>query len=341
MRGCGYIHIDDGCTVSTGPNGETFQDRWVAELRNMGFILTERIGSEVLRYLGYEPSESDARFLPLRDKLVAFSRCYDMFPRQRDVEVDLLGSVLGYDLFFCLLGRSAMGVWKDVFRFVRTLEHSRSPLWPGVRWELRVARGRLPLIAAELGAKTLPYVWGSDACGAAEDGKHWGGMVAGFLVGTEDEITAVLPRTETRGNCIGLVGRAGEERLPWVNGMRMIPRTCAPEAWDVDTGRWLAVLERALSVPEHVKISETRASSAAVEIMAQSPELRNIRFIILLDSLVAIGVIGKGRSPSWPLLRLLRRRSSYSLGARLWTLGVWVDMYHQLFDWRSRFVERI
>ena len=78
----------------------------------------------------------------------------------------------------------------------------------------------------------------------------------------------------------------------------------------------------------HINELETQALIAHIRRLAREPDVRQTRLMVIIDSQVLFYALGKGRSPSKRLNRLLRRLMALSIFADLyvfpaWTLSSW------------------
>ena len=105
--------------------------------------------------------------------------------------------------------------------------------------------------------------------------------------------------------------------------------------WSVLT-RWTELFRTRWKVAEHNNVGELRMAVAALRHLSRSRRHWDSRVMLIGDSLVAIGVLAKGRSSSPPLLRLARQAASVQLilGVRLYLR--WVESKRNLADGPSR-----
>ncbi|CAK0891788.1 unnamed protein product, partial [Prorocentrum cordatum] len=75
-------------------------------------------------------------------------------------------------------------------------------------------------------------------------------------------------------------------------------------------GKWLG--------SEHANINETRAIVGLLRHLARSSRSRGLRVLVLTDSAVALGALGKGRSSAPALLRLCRQAAAITLAFRIY-----------------------
>lgn len=86
----------------------------------------------------------------------------------------------------------------------------------------------------------------------------------------------------------------------------------------------------------HINELETQALIAHVRRLLREDEVKQVRVMIVVDSQVLFYAIGKGRSPSKRLNRLLRRLSALQLLGDLYVLPIWTLSAWNFADWPSR-----
>lgn len=93
---------------------------------------------------------------------------------------------------------------------------------------------------------------------------------------------------------------------------------------------------RAAARTYHINVLEIEALILAVRHMERSSVTRGSRVLVYLDSLVGLGALAKGRSPSRRLNRPCRKLAAYSLLADVELLLHWVPTDYQPADAASR-----
>ena len=96
----------------------------------------------------------------------------------------------------------------------------------------------------------------------------------------------------------------------------------------VEAGRW--------KFKEHIALSESRTVLKLLKKVAANPEHHGSLVITLQDNKPTASSMAKGRSPSFPLNRLLRQKAAACLAANLRTLLPWVESGKQPADESSR-----
>ena len=133
--------------------------------------------------------------------------------------------------------------------------------------------------------------------------------------------------------------RRGRESVPGVPVLDEAPQAWhAPQAGSVDcrSWRWWDFLAATWRAPDHINLGELRVKIMWLEVIARDVHSRARRLLFLSDSAVAVGAWLKGRSSAWGVNRLLRRRDSLEIVARVVSRSRWVPSDMQLGDRRSR-----
>ena len=134
---------------------------------------------------------------------------------------------------------------------------------------------------------------------------------------------------------------AGQERqhLEWLltrghyrgSDIRLAVEHCgAKHLVPYPAGRWLwrDVLSFKWKKEAHINVLEAQAFFAHVRRILRDPLLRSCRLMVVVDSQVLFYAVGKGRSPSTQLNRVLRRLMPLLLAADValfpvWTISAW------------------
>lgn len=124
---------------------------------------------------------------------------------------------------------------------------------------------------------------------------------------------------------------AAPQQKTWVKEK---PPTAAP-CWDV-LSRWGELFRVAWARLEHNNIGELRIAVMAMKRLARARHNWGKRFLMFSDSMVTIGVLTKGRSSSWPLLRLAREAAAYQLVLRIRPYWRYIETQRNIADGPSR-----
>ena len=105
--------------------------------------------------------------------------------------------------------------------------------------------------------------------------------------------------------------RPGRARIEVRRGDRIKVPPLAP-AW-MPLARWRPLYFGKWRVTEHTNINETRAVVGLLRHLARSSRMWRRKVLVLTDSMVALGALGKGRSSSPALLRLCRQAAAITM----------------------------
>ena len=102
---------------------------------------------------------------------------------------------------------------------------------------------------------------------------------------------------------------------------------------------WKSLLKGKFKHEQRIEILEGRAQLLLLEVLAKVKEFHHTRVLSLLDNASCHGAFSKGRSPSWDLNNLCRRRFSLSLATGMSFLTALVGTHYQPMDADSREVQ--
>ena len=109
-----------------------------------------------------------------------------------------------------------------------------------------------------------------------------------------------------------------------------------PVPWTDGSLAWHDLLSRAHSYPEAIHLLEGKALLRSVEILVKLPWTRDSRCLCLEDNQTVVGAWSKGRSSSWSLNQLLRRRAALELTSAVEVLLSWIGTQRMPLDRLSR-----
>ena len=278
------------------------QDRYVAAAAACGLpvkpsklIRAESVGEA----LGMQVDGVRRQVSLAPDKMYRLVRAtHALVESDRPVTAIQMQSVVGHWVWAMLLCRPALSVFSSVYRFIEAVGDGSRLLWGTVRAELRLAAGLAPLLWRPLEALVADVV-------VATDASSFGQGVAAIQVAesvaravvSDRVVPARVPDDVSVVAPVPVVPRRLRELLP--------PRR-----------RWMSVV----SSPwrhrgAHINELELRALLTGVRWAVSRPRLRGRRLVCIADSMVAIGCVRKGRSSSYPLLRVLRSLAGWLLGS--------------------------
>jgi hypothetical protein len=259
-----------------------------------------------------------------------------------------LSALIGSWTWTGLVRRPVLSVFSSVYRFINCAGRRVYWLWPSVRRELNIILGLAPLMIARFSPPCFPAVVAVDASGTGS------GVVAHTASPSQQKrlsaglVATELPRQESRPadsserNPVDPVddGSGDDDRPSSTENLDgdVRARTCrrvealfgsafasahfrrqrsADIEWDVIAGaRWF--------FREHINVLEARAALAAANWFCRHPGTAGTRVLLLSDSSVVTSALRKGRSSSYPLLRIIRRISALLLATGITIEVRWI-----------------
>ena len=242
-----------------------------------------------------------------------------------------LSALIGKWTWAFLVRRPALAAFGAVYRFVDSARGSKFRIWRSVKRELRIAIGLVPLLYANLAAEWAPLIVATDASSRGQ------GVVVRPADPAEPEGEAPLARKTPSSAPEELEpgqlrSRKRRRRIQLSDEQRIaLDEAAVAGGWwsEIVSARWLYT-------GPHINAFELQAILTALRWCASRPALLDTRILLLSDSAVAVAAVAKGRSSSFPLLRVLRRIAATSLacGISLWPR--WVPSERNPADEPSR-----
>jgi len=246
--------------------------------------------------------------------------------------------LLGVWTFAAGFKREALAILGSAFVLARELPRRTRVVPKGpVLDELLALVGLFPLMDADLRTDSLrdavgrPLIFATDAEGS--------GGLGGCEAATDDETWSRLySLAEERGEYV---------RLDWADDQPaasgVTDRRAAAAAFSIGS-RWRTVFRYpAASCPEvkagrdppHINVLELRGILALMQRLA-AQGVTDCRLLVLVDSRVCVGALGKGRSSSRRLNHVLRRMAAVGLAAGISLDVVWIPTWSNPADAPSR-----
>jgi hypothetical protein len=334
-----YLHVDDGMLLSTNHPGIVHADKLLHHVADglelAGFDVSDRQqDSELSKIIGYTAIRDPARFqLPgiklalLRQALLEQVGCHY-------VDVEVIRSLVGNWLFAALLRRDVLCIPHCLFKFMDTFEGQRTAWWGEARDELKAMAYVTPLLYFDMAGKFAPAFYATDAMGA-NNVDHGGYGIVSRQANME-LIRACLEVGESPGMSVSrLDGDLSGLKFPAKTIKSTIPFSLLPaemfskDAWSVvSCGRWMN--------PDHITLGEGRVVTKLAHLLASFPSAHGLKVITLQDNMPVAGANTKGRSTSWALNRVLRRKASATLTAAMRMYLPWIESDKQPADESSR-----
>lgn len=100
--------------------------------------------------------------------------------------------------------------------------------------------------------------------------------------------------------------------------------------------RWNEVLSYAWNSERHINEGEVSAFNIMLRRRAKESKNHEMRYLAIVDSMVSRGAIGKGRSPSKPINKLLKQTAAVALASDQYPLLIWTISQWNFADLASR-----
>ena len=194
----------------------------------------------------------------------------------------------------------------------------------------------IPFLVAYLGRQMAPCVFATDAEGVNQQDLGGYGVV-GAQVPLDVAEAALLAgpaggRTITKLNGDITKLRDGHRELRRCYGVSRLPR----QLLDASEYEWKTLAHGRWRRAEHITLGEGRGALCLLEGLAAEPRAHGFVVLSIMDNEPWAHASGKGRSPTFRLNRLLRRRASLGALTDIEFLQPWADTAHQHADTASR-----
>jgi hypothetical protein len=234
-----------------------------------------------------------------------------------------LSSYLGVAQWYDLLQRLKLATFEQVYAFAANArDRNRTPVPDAVVQELFLDLVMNAFISVDMRKPHLPFVGATDASSSYGHG------------------AAVAPLSPAQVEALA--------RFSTIDGDYVVLEGARPQACQLsrklgvprDVGLQMSDFEVVLSLrvdrPKHINLEEAEALIRFVKWVLRSPARFGHRVVILLDSKVVIGAAAKGRSPSVPLNRILRRLAALTFVGGLVLHLVYITSHQNPSDPPSR-----
>ena len=192
--------------------------------------------------------------------------------------------------------------------------------------------GVLIFCSGDVGRTVLPVVVAQDAEGESAGGL--GGWGLGVAFPPQAEVVRLLMECIGRG-----VPRESEVSVSGVSVKRwvqMMSDKPIPLSWTSGDVVWHHVLARAHSYREGIMMYEARVFLRSVEVIAKIHDTRRSHLLGLEDNAGVVGAWAHGRSPTWHVNALLRRRTALEVAADVSVAAAWCGTKRMPMDELSR-----
>ncbi|CAE8590746.1 unnamed protein product [Polarella glacialis] len=256
--------------------------------------------------------------------------------------------IVGHITVMAMLRRGLLSVLRQVYIFIEKCEEQPQRLWPSVAHEMRLARGLLPLVCANLRSPWDKQPLMTDAC-VSGYAVCEGDMSAGEVkqVGQFDErwrfkrVAAASIAPRARAQAAADVFDDVTTVRPLVDGEILGEAEMDESSPDVDgemlrESRWKTLWAGRFVHEEAIHLKEGRGLLAAVRHRSRDSNRHGRRILIMTDNMSAILAFSKGRASSYPLLRLCQHLAAESFASGCRFAFRWVASELNIADGPSR-----
>jgi len=343
-RMCVYLHIDDLLVAGRCRSAaNTLRDFLVVCFVRAGFIVTTSDPFETMRYVGYRPSVSPARWTPEDKKLGLMHRGIEEFLYMDFVEVNQVRCLLAQFMWSALLWRPALSFPDRIFRWCADCAGMTMRLPRVIRQELILMKDMLIFIYADLALQPGDVVLSQDAAGG--DGKvlangrpFFGAFCIAAALPPAPEVKMVLSHVENAGrksyvpDQLGSLPRVLQE-APFTP---TVPRSWIPRSWCSATVPWTRLLARCWQALIGIAEGELRSTVVWTRVLAGAPWARRREFLDLGDNQSSVSCIAHGRSGVGTNNRQMRVLAANEAIGQFRLRSTWVGTLYQPSDSGTR-----
>jgi len=338
-----YLHVDDGLffTASDDPDGgdavDVLMQRCAEALEEIGFVVPERrLSSDKRKKLvGYEFQESPPAITLTALRAHQLSTTLWWLTLAPKIDIELLRSVMGVWVWAALIARHWLAIPSSTFRMMDVCAYRRVPWWPSARAEVRVLARGVPALRRSLDSPVAPVLFSSDAEGAND--RDCGGYGAVCAPANRELMIKILHGGLRPGRTIArLDGTVAGLHDPLKEMIARIGVSHVPA--EADSLPWSPVLYGRWKWQEHITLGEGRVTLKLLEVLAGLASCHSHICPTLVDNEPWAAACAKGRSPSRPLVLLLRRRLALLTAAQIDMPLPWINTKRQAADALSRWV---
>ena len=340
-NGAMYLHVDDGlffsAVGSSAPAG-VLTKAVVEELREVGFVINDmRLDNAGAKVVGYVPHQSKPLLEVPLEKVALLDASMTYLAKGSWVQLKLAEAVLGVWLWAALLRRDLLCLPFHVFAMLRQdAVDGWIRWWPSAKKEWEMMRRAIVLMKADLARPVAGTLFATDAQGGGEGDAGGYGVVAATL-GSDMVKKVLLEGRVPRRTVVNLAGEVDKLKHPEVEFKRSAPFSSVPRdlldiaVWrDLRWGRW--------KYHDHITLGECRAVSKMLGQLASFPSAHGYSIVSLEDNMPVCGSNAKGRSSSYPLNAVMRRKTALILACNWAVVLPWIDTHAMPADHLSRLV---
>ena len=319
-----------------GPlHSDQLLDVAVNGLEGVGFEVSQQSKSADLeKVVGYEIIKRPAMIRLPAKKMALLRLSLWELASQKFVQISTLRSLIGVWIFGALLKRELLSIPHAVFHFMEQFEDMLVPWWESARQEVKLMSRLTATMNCHVGSKLLPFCFATDAMGMNDHDMGGYGIVCTKV--DQLELHSLLRQGEIQGKSIARLDGSGGAKFPDRALRPTVPFTFLPERLFAED-RWQLLERGRWRFGDHITLGESRAVIRLLERLAMCPKCHDSAVFPLQDNRPTAGSMAKGRSPSFVLNRLLRRKAAYTIAACIRLFLPWVESERQPADQASRF----
>lgn len=247
-----------------------------------------------------------------------------------------LSVVVGKWVWACMVARPSLSVLQSSFAFSTRYFRRSHALWPSVRNELSLLCALAPLLFSHLPSPPSPSVPSL----IATDASLLGGAVMSSSP-SPSFVSSVLS-SPLHFSSDSVTSPLAQASPPQSSPVLFLP---SPSVWRPSAQRafhtltWRKLFRFRWKVQKHINELEVQTILIALSHLLSRPLSVSTSPALFSDSTVALSVLIKGRSSSFPLLRLCRRVAAVCLAGGIRPLYFWIPSAHNPADSDSRFLD--
>ncbi len=334
-----YLHVDDGAAMASPgatPSSDDIMLLVAEALEAIGFIVPDRIRSlDLVKVLGFCLRRKPLRLVLPAGKASLLRETLLWLADAPSVDTSLLSSTVGVWIWAASLNRAQLAVPSAIFKFIDMFFPRRVAWWESARKEIRLMAALVPALVHHLALPTEPLLFASDAEGPNQDDFGGYGIVA------TDIDTPLLRHCfevgwRTGSTIAKLDGSIKQVQNPLKEMAARIPVSKIPKSLVEPSKRWGALWRGRWKTSRHITLGEGEATNILLQHLIDRPQAHGHRFLSLCDNMPWCAACTKGRSPTFRLNLLLRRRAAMLIAANIQLQHPWMDTARMPADSLSR-----
>ena len=331
------VYIDDVVWMDVcADRARSGLSEYVNRMRALGFVLNDSKvtwpSSSPITALGYviDPRRFTVSTSP--SDLLALIHDTRALILRGSTSSSNLSALVGRWIWSLLIVRPALSILHHTFQFIQkySLVRQSRRLWSAVLLELQLLSDLAPLFTSSIHVRIFPRL-------VATDSSSRGAAVV-FAQPPASDLLAALSTSSTPSatSCTP----HDESSLP-ASTTTLLPSVTLSPPLPIysllsSSLRWRIAFSWPWAFQEHINVLELRSVLFALTWLISFPSALSSSIVLLCDSLVALSVLCKGRSSSFPLLVIMRRIAALLLSSGILLHPVWIPSLLNPADSPSR-----